>query len=70
VKPEFLVKVANTKMPFGRYAGTYLIDLPDRYIVWFSNKGYPEGELGEMLKLVYEIQLNGLEKLIRPMIRS
>ena len=62
-----LVKLANTKMPFGKYAGRSLVDLPDTYIVWFAKKGFPKGELGEMLKLVYEIQLNGLEYLIRPL---
>ena len=54
-------------MPFGKYAGRPLVDLPDTYIVWFAKKGFPKGELGEMLKLVYEIQLNGLEYLIRPL---
>lgn len=62
-----LLKLANTKMPFGKYAGCPLVDLPDTYIVWFAKKGFPKGELGEMLKLVYEIQLNGLEYLIRPL---
>ena len=60
-----LVKLAHTKMPFGKYEGKYLIDLPEYYVVWYSNKGFPKGELGEQLQLIYELKLNGLEELIR-----
>lgn len=66
---EKLIKLANTKMPFGRYAGQYLVNLPESYVVWFSQKGFPKGELGEMLKCIYEIKLNGLEYLLRPLIK-
>ena len=52
-------------MPFGKYKGKYLIDLPEFYLVWYRNKGFPQGKLGEMMHLVYEIQLNGLEDLVR-----
>lgn len=65
--PEILVKLARTKMPFGRYKGRFLIDLPERYLVWFSNNGFPEGQLGDMLRMVYEIKLNGLEYLFKPL---
>ena len=64
---EYMSKLANTRMPFGRYAGTRLVDLPEPYVVWFRGKGFPEGELGEMLKAVYEIKLNGLEYLFEPL---
>ena len=60
-----LEKLANTKMPYGKYKGKYLIDLPEHYIVWYNNKGFPAGKLGDMLKLIYEIKLNGLEDLVR-----
>lgn len=60
-----LIKLAHTKMPFGKYEGWFLIDIPEYYIVWYSNKGFPKGELGEQLKLIYELKLNGLEELIR-----
>lgn len=59
-----LVALAHTKMPFGKYEGWHLIDLPEYYVVWFSNKGFPKGLLGEQLQLVYELKLNGLEELI------
>lgn len=52
-------------MPFGKYEGYFLIDLPEHYIVWFKTKGFPKGKLGEQLQLVYELKLNGLEDLIR-----
>lgn len=52
-------------MPFGKYEGYYLIDLPEHYIVWYHAKGFPKGQLGDMLGLVYELKLNGLEELVR-----
>ncbi len=62
---ENLVKLAHSKMPFGKYEGRYLIDLPEYYLVWIHNNRLPAGKLGEQLKLVYELKLNGLEELIR-----
>ncbi len=64
---DYLLKLAQTKMPFGKYAGTRLVDLPEPYVVWFSKKGFPEGELGDMLRAVYEIKVNGLEYLFKPL---
>lgn len=65
--PESLIKIANWKMPFGRYKGYRLISLPEPYVTWFERKGFPEGELGELLALLYEIKLGGLEHLILPL---
>lgn len=65
---EYLIKLANTRMPFGKYKNYYLIDLPEFYIVWYKQKGFPAGELGNQMHLIYEIKLNGLENLIRPFI--
>jgi uncharacterized protein (DUF3820 family) len=62
---QLLIKLAHTKMPFGKYEGRYLIDLPEHYIVWYHGKGFPKGQLGDMLGLVYELKLNGLEELVR-----
>ena len=62
-----LTELANYRMPFGKYKDRYLSDLPDAYLVWFSRKGFPKGKLGEMLKAVYEIKTNGLEKLLIPL---
>ena len=60
-----LIELAHTKMPFGKYEGWHLIDLPEYYVVWYSNKGFPKGKLGEQMQLIYELKLNGLEELIR-----
>ena len=64
-QPDFddLIKIANMKMPFGKFKGLALIDLPEPYVVWFYNEGLPEGELGRLLAQVYEIKVNGLEYL-------
>jgi len=62
---QFLVKLAHAKMPFGKYEGLYLIDLPEFYVVWYHTKGFPKGELGLQLQTVYELKLNGLEDLVR-----
>lgn len=60
-----LIKLAHTKMPFGKYEGKHLIDLPEYYVVWCFDKEFLKGELREQLQLIYELKLNGLEELIR-----
>jgi uncharacterized protein (DUF3820 family) len=65
-KHAFL-KLAQATMPYGKYAGRRLVDLPETYVVWLSRKGFPKGELGEMLSTVYEIKVNGLEYLFQPL---
>jgi uncharacterized protein (DUF3820 family) len=65
--PQDLLKLASMRMPFGRYKDRLLIDLPERYVVWFYNEGLPDNELGRLLGLLYEIKLNGLEYLIEPL---
>ncbi|WP_422450116.1 MULTISPECIES: DUF3820 family protein [unclassified Endozoicomonas] len=64
---EDLLKIANQTMPFGKYQGRRLIDLPEPYLLWFAGKGFPEGELGKLLALTLEIQVNGLNDLITPL---
>ncbi len=53
------------KMPYGKYKGRFLIDIPEHYIVWYRQKGFPNNKLGEQLQLIYEIKLNGLEDMLR-----
>jgi uncharacterized protein (DUF3820 family) len=65
--PQMLIDLAQMKMPFGRYQGRLLIDLPEPYVVWFRNQGFPRGRLGLLLGLLYEIKANGLEDLVRPL---
>ena len=64
---KVLIQIARMKMPFGRYAGRRLIDLPEPYVVWFRNKGFPKGRLGMLLATLYEIKANGLELLLAPL---
>ncbi len=68
VLSEEVLKAAGLRMPFGKFEGTRLIDLPEPYVVWFKQQGFPKGRLGEQMALVYEIKANGLEKLIRPLL--
>jgi len=65
LEEEALIDLAHAKMPFGKYAGRYLVDLPEAYVLWFKGKGYPKGKLGDQLKAVEEIKTNGLEDVIR-----
>jgi len=66
--PKFLKQAINTTMPFGKYAGRKLIELPEPYLVWFYQKGFPPGLLGQQLALMYEVKLNGLEGMLKPLI--
>ncbi len=68
--PQLLMKLAQYKMPFGKYKNSLLVDLPEPYVVWFANKGFPEGELGMLLAIVLEIKTNGLEYLFKPLIKA
>jgi uncharacterized protein len=61
---EALLSLAATKMPFGRYEGRPIIDLPESYLLWFQQKGFPEGTLGRLMALALEIKVNGLERLV------
>ncbi len=66
-QPQELLKLASYRMPFGKHKGQLLIDLPEPYVVWFAKQGFPKGELGVMLGILYEIKLNGLEYLFKPL---
>jgi len=67
---EDLPKLATMQMPFGKYKGRVLIDLPEPYLLWFAGKGFPSGELGRLMQLALEIRINGLEKVIQPFRQS
>ncbi|MFA6404295.1 MAG: DUF3820 family protein [Salinivirgaceae bacterium] len=67
---ELLIELANARMPFGKYKGRLLIELPEPYLVWFNQKGFPQGKLGNQLAQMYEIKLNGLEQLIWPLVKK
>ncbi|MFD2099249.1 DUF3820 family protein [Flagellimonas iocasae] len=63
--PKQLLELAHYKMPFGKYKGRYLVDLPLAYLVWFRQKGFPDGKLGNYLNTMLTIKDEGLEPLIR-----
>jgi uncharacterized protein (DUF3820 family) len=66
---EHLIELANYKMPFGKYKGKYLVNIPEFYYTWFQQKGFPQGKLGKLMQEMNEIKINGLEELIRPLIK-
>jgi len=66
---QILHSLVNEKMPYGKYKGTYICNLPEYYLVWFHRNGFPKGKLGMMLNTMYEIKLNGLEYLLNPLKR-
>ena len=69
VRNSQMIEIANFKMPYGKYQGRYLVDLPEPYIVWMKNNALPKGKLGEYLLIMHEVKVNGLESLIRPLIK-
>ncbi|MDP7593080.1 MAG: DUF3820 family protein [Litorilituus sp.] len=67
---QALINAINQIMPFGKYAGRKLLQLPEPYLVWFHTQGFPQGKLGEQLALMYEIKLNGLEEMLKPLLQT
>ncbi len=67
VNPEDLERLVTLRMPFGRYEGTLIADLPGPYLNWFARKGFPEGQIGRLLYLMHEIDHNGLSPLLEPL---
>ena len=67
---EHLIELAHYRMPFGKYKGQYLVDIPEAYYVWFRQKGFPEGKLGRLLTEMHEIKVNGLEPIVRKVQRQ
>lgn len=67
MNPQLLNDLVTMQMPFGKYKGRIMCDLPESYLVWFHQEGYPPGKLGEMIATLYEIKLNGLEYLLKPL---
>lgn len=65
--PKRLLALATTRMPFGKYQGRLLVDLPEPYVVWYHRAGYPAGDVGGLLRELYEIKVNGLEALLAPL---
>lgn len=67
--PEQLLRLLTTEMPYGKYKGTLIADLPGNYLNWFAREGFPKGDLGRLLALMHEIDHNGLKGLLEPLRR-
>jgi uncharacterized protein (DUF3820 family) len=70
MNPQILKDLVTMQMPFGKYKGRIICDLPESYLIWFHKEGFPPGKLGEMIATLYEIKLNGLEYLLQPLKNS
>lgn len=67
MQPESLIKLVEWDMPYGKYAGRKIADLPGHYLAWFAREGYPKGELGELLELMFTLDHNQLRGLLDPL---
>ena len=67
---QMLRDAVNQVMPFGKYKGRRLLELPEPYLVWFQREGFPASKLGQQLALIYEVKLNGLESMLRPLLEE
>ena len=65
--PEQLLRLLTTRMPYGKYEGRMIADLPGHYLGWFAREGFPKGDLGRLLALMYEIDHNALGELLQPL---
>ena len=67
MNPEDLQRLVTVAMPFGKYKGRLIADLPGNYLHWFAREGFPPGEIGRLLALMQEIDHNGLSDLLKPL---
>ncbi len=70
MNPQILKDLVSIAMPYGKYKGRLICELPEYYLVWYENKGFPAGKIGVLLATMYEIKLNGLEYLLKPIRKS
>lgn len=67
MSPEDLPKLVTTEMPFGKHQGLLIADLPSNYLAWFAREGFPKGQIGRLLALMHELDVNGLRDLLKPL---
>lgn len=65
--PDQLLALIQARMPFGKYKGCPIVDLPEAYLVWFQHQGFPGGKLGDQMRSALELKANGLMELLRPL---
>lgn len=68
--PKLLLQLTTTAMPYGKYKGVLLCNLPVFYLEWFQRKSFPKDKLGILLQTIYEIKINGLDYLLKPLINK
>lgn len=64
---NILLDLVKIRMPYGKFKGVLICDIPEPYLVWYNSKGFPQGKIGVLLATIYEIKLNGLEYLLIPL---
>ena len=67
MNPEMLQRLVQVQMPYGKYKGRLIAELPGNYLNWFAREGFPKGELGQLLALMQELDHNGLAHLLKPL---
>jgi hypothetical protein len=67
MQTEDLMLLVTRQMPYGKYKGRLIADLPLHYLSWFDRQGFPSGEIGRLLALAFELQHNGLMSLLDPL---
>ncbi|WP_443937208.1 DUF3820 family protein [Pedobacter sp. MW01-1-1] len=65
--PSLLLDLVNMQMPYGKYKGYLICNLPESYLLWYKDKGFPKGKLGSLMATMFEIRVNGLEYLLTPL---
>lgn len=67
---SFLIKLVQAKMPYGKYKEWYITNIPVHYLEWIQRKGFPNGMLGQYLATMFEIKTNGLDDVLKPLIKQ
>ena len=67
MSPEVLERLLVREMPYGKYKGRIIADLPGHYLAWFARQGFPSGEIGQLLALMHELDHNNLTGLLEPL---
>jgi uncharacterized protein len=67
MQPDDLQRLVTFAMPYGKYKGRLLADLPGNYLNWFAREGFPKNDLGRLLQLMHEIDHNGLSEILQPL---
>lgn len=65
--PTLLIDLVKMQMPYGKYKGYLICNIPESYLLWYKDKGFPKGKLGELMATMFEIRVNGLEYLLTPL---